>query len=61
MVSKFAPGQKLNVGIVGATGVVGSAMLAILKERSFPMATLRLFASARSAGRQIDGVTIEDA
>ncbi|HMO68001.1 MAG TPA: aspartate-semialdehyde dehydrogenase, partial [Novosphingobium sp.] len=39
MVSKFAPGQKLNVGIVGATGVVGSAMLAILKERSFPMAT----------------------
>lgn len=61
MVSKFAPGQKLNVGIVGATGVVGSAMLAILKERNFPIATLRLFASARSAGRQIDGVTIEDA
>ena len=61
MVQRFAPGQKLNVGIVGATGVVGSTMLAILKERNFPIANLRLFASARSAGKQIDGVTIEDA
>jgi aspartate-semialdehyde dehydrogenase len=61
MVAKFAPGQKLNVGIVGATGVVGSTMLAILKERNFPIAQLRLFASARSAGKVIDGVTIEDA
>jgi aspartate-semialdehyde dehydrogenase len=61
MVTRFAPGQKLNVGIVGATGVVGSAMLAILKERNFPIATLRLFASARSAGKVLDGVTIEDA
>lgn len=61
MVTRFAPGQKLNVGIVGATGVVGSAMLGILKERNFPIATLRLFASARSAGKVLDGVTIEDA
>jgi aspartate-semialdehyde dehydrogenase len=61
MVQRFAPGQKLNVGIVGATGVVGSTMLAILKERNFPIGTLRLFASARSAGKVIDGVTIEDA
>ncbi|MFC0588739.1 aspartate-semialdehyde dehydrogenase [Novosphingobium aquiterrae] len=61
MVQRFAPGQKLNVGIVGATGVVGSTMLAILKERHFPLASLRLFASARSAGKVIDGVTIEDA
>ncbi len=61
MVHRFAPGQQLNVGIVGATGVVGTTMRAILKERGFPIATLRLFASPRSAGKVIDGVTIEDA
>jgi aspartate-semialdehyde dehydrogenase len=61
MVHRFSKGQKLNVGIVGATGVVGSTMREILKERSFPIATLRLFASARSAGKVIDGVTVEDA
>jgi aspartate-semialdehyde dehydrogenase len=61
MVHRFAPGQQLNVGIVGATGVVGSTMLAILKQRQFPIGNLRLFASARSAGRVVDGVTIEDA
>ena len=61
MVHRFSPGQQLNVGIVGATGVVGSTMRAILKERNFPIAQLRLFASARSAGKVIDGVTVEDA
>ena len=60
-VHRFLAGQQLNVGIVGATGVVGSAMRAILKERNFPIAQLRLFASARSAGKVIDGVTVEDA
>ena len=57
MVHRFAQGQKLNVGIVGATGVVGSTMREILKERAFPIAQLRLFASARSAGKVIDGVS----
>jgi aspartate-semialdehyde dehydrogenase len=61
MVSKFPAGQKLNVGIVGATGLVGSMIREILKERAFPVASLRLFASARSAGKVIDGVTVEDA
>lgn len=61
MVQKFAPGQKLNVGIVGATGLVGTMIREILAERNFPIASLRLFASARSAGRQIDGVVVEDA
>ena len=61
MVHRFAPGQQLNVGVVGATGVVGSTMLAILKERNFPISQLRLFASARSAGKVIEGVTVEDA
>jgi aspartate-semialdehyde dehydrogenase len=61
MVHRFPKGQQLNVGIVGATGVVGSTMREILKERNFPIGQLRLFASARSAGKMIDGVTIEDA
>jgi aspartate-semialdehyde dehydrogenase len=42
-----------NVAVVGATGAVGTEMLRILAERAFPMASLRLIASARSAGRRI--------
>ena len=61
MVSRFAPAQRLHVGIVGATGLVGTMIREILAARDFPMASLRLFASARSAGRVIDGVTVEDA
>lgn len=61
MVQKFAAGQKLNVGVVGATGLVGSMIREILAERNFPIAQLRLFASARSAGKEIDGVVVEDA
>ena len=61
MVSRFAPGQQLNVGVVGATGLVGSMIRQILAERNFPVKQLRLFASARSAGTVLDGVTVEDA
>ncbi len=61
MVQRFAPGQQLNVGIVGATGLVGSMIREILTERNFPIAQLRLFASARSAGKELDGVVVEDA
>ena len=61
MVHRFAPGQQLNVGIVGATGLVGSMIREILAERNFPVGQLRLFASARSAGKVVDGVTVEDA
>ena len=43
----------LNVGVVGATGQVGGKMLETLAQRNFPVGTLRLFASARSAGRRI--------
>jgi len=50
---------------VGATGQVGGVMRRILAERAFPVEQLRLFASARSAGRTLpwgDGqVTVEDA
>ncbi|QES41649.1 MULTISPECIES: aspartate-semialdehyde dehydrogenase [Streptomyces] len=51
----------MKVGIVGATGQVGKVMRKILAEREFPADELRLFASARSAGKVIDGVTVEDA
>jgi aspartate-semialdehyde dehydrogenase len=55
----------MRIGIVGATGQVGSVMRRVLAERQFPADQLRLFASARSAGRTIpwrDGeVTVEDA
>ncbi|MEV5828708.1 aspartate-semialdehyde dehydrogenase [Spirillospora sp. NPDC052242] len=55
----------MRIGIVGATGQVGSVMREILAERAFPVDELRLFASARSAGRKLpwgDGeITVEDA
>src|SRR6185436_1744766 len=44
----------ITVGIVGATGAVGQELLKLLHERNFPMASLRLFASARSAGKVIE-------
>jgi len=43
----------LSVAIVGATGQVGTVMLEILAERSFPIRELRLFSSSRSAGTSI--------
>jgi aspartate-semialdehyde dehydrogenase len=55
----------MRIGIVGATGQVGSVMREVLAERELPVDRLRLFASARSAGRTLpwkDGeVTVEDA
>ncbi|WP_329078886.1 aspartate-semialdehyde dehydrogenase [Streptomyces niveus] len=55
----------MKVGIVGATGQVGTVMRTILAERNFPADELRLFASARSAGSTIEWrgkpVTVEDA
>ncbi len=55
----------MRVGIVGATGQVGSVIRRILVERSFPVEQMRLFASARSAGSTIvwrdDDITVEDA
>lgn len=44
----------LTVGIVGATGAVGQELVRLLHERNFPMASLRLFASARSAGKTVE-------
>jgi aspartate-semialdehyde dehydrogenase len=50
-----------RVGVVGATGAVGSTMLQVLGERGFPAAEVVPFASERSAGRKlaIDGRELE--
>ncbi len=42
-----------KVGIVGATGAVGQELLRLLRDREFPVNELKLFASARSAGKTI--------
>ena len=43
-----------KVGILGATGAVGEQMRIVLAERKFPISELRLFGSARSAGKVIN-------
>jgi len=43
----------LKVAVVGATGAVGTELLRILEERSFPVDELLPFGSARSAGRSV--------
>ena len=43
-----------RVAIVGATGLVGEALLQILQQRSFPISELVLLASERSAGQKIE-------
>jgi len=41
------------VAVVGATGAVGKELIGCLERRNFPLSKLRLFASARSAGKQL--------
>ena len=45
--------KELHVAIVGATGLVGQEFIKVLEQRNFPMKSIRLFASDRSAGREI--------
>lgn len=40
----------MNIAIVGASGAVGQELLKVIAERQFPVTTLRLFGSERSAG-----------
>jgi aspartate-semialdehyde dehydrogenase len=55
----------MRVGVVGATGQVGTVMRRLLAERKFPIEDIRFFASARSAGTTLEwegvDVRIEDA
>lgn len=43
--------RKINIGVVGATGVVGETFLNLLEERNFPVGDLKLFASQQSLGK----------
>ena len=55
---------QFNLAVVGATGQVGTVMRGLLEQRDFPIASLRLFSSARSAGTTIEfrgeQITVED-
>jgi aspartate-semialdehyde dehydrogenase len=55
----------IRIGVVGATGQVGAVVRRLLEERDFPVAEIRYFASARSAGSTLpwkgDDIVIEDA
>ncbi len=48
-----------RIGVVGATGAVGSVTLDLLRERGYEH--VRVFASARSAGKQLGAWTVEEA
>jgi aspartate-semialdehyde dehydrogenase len=47
--------ESYRVAVVGATGQVGTLMLALLREREFPASEIVAFASERSAGRELEG------
>jgi len=49
----------MRVALVGATGAVGTIMRRLLAEKAFPTQELVLFASERSAGRELDGLVIQ--
>jgi aspartate-semialdehyde dehydrogenase len=52
--------REARIGVVGATGAVGTVTLRLLRERGYE--NVRAFASARSAGRELDGgLTVEEA
>jgi aspartate-semialdehyde dehydrogenase len=47
-----------RVAVVGATGAVGTVMLAKLRERGFPATEIVPFASERSTGRELEGASV---
>jgi aspartate-semialdehyde dehydrogenase len=55
----------IRIGVVGATGQVGAVVRRLLVERDFPIAEIRFFASARSAGTSLpfrgEDIVVEDA
>jgi aspartate-semialdehyde dehydrogenase len=51
--------ESRRIGVVGGTGAVGTVTLELLREHGFDH--VRVFASARSAGRQLGAVTVEEA
>ena len=56
--------KNYHIAIVGATGAVGGEFLRVLERRNFPVASLRAFSSARSAGKELpfrnDAIRVEE-
>ena len=46
--------RRYNIGVVGATGMVGRKMLQVLSEKNLPVDNYYLFASKRSAGKEVE-------
>lgn len=46
--------KKVNVALVGATGMVGRTFIKVLEERNFPIDNVYLFSSAKSAGTTVN-------
>jgi aspartate-semialdehyde dehydrogenase len=46
-------GTKMKVAVLGGTGLVGTEMISIMKQRNFPVTELLVFASERSEGKTI--------
>jgi aspartate-semialdehyde dehydrogenase len=55
----LAGAEERRIGVVGATGAVGAVTLELLRERGYR--DVRVFASARSAGKELGGLTVEEA
>src|SRR5690242_15737262 len=51
--------RNARIGVVGGTGAVGTVTLGLLRQHGFEH--VRVFASARSAGKQVSGWTVEEA
>ena len=56
----MSPPRRFHVAVAGATGLVGRELLRVLSQRDFPAASIRAFASERSAGSTVpfDGATL---
>lgn len=57
--------KKLNVGILGITGMVGKELLKVIEDRDFPIESLKVYASERSVGKKVNTkfgeLTVENA
>ncbi len=58
------PEKKVKLAVAGATGAVGNQMICCLEETDFPVQSIKLLASARSAGRKLrfkgDSIAVEE-
>jgi aspartate-semialdehyde dehydrogenase len=56
--------RQLNVAVIGASGAVGDVFLRVAEERQFPIGSLKLLATKRSAGKQLkfrdESITVEE-